>query len=79
MEKGPYYALKGLRAFFLTLGGVQVNRKMEALDGSGNRIPGLYVAGQDMRPVRQHVRPSGRRIGKQLRPQFGPHCREEHN
>ena len=48
MEKGPYYALKGLRAFFLTLGGVQVNRKMEALDGSGNRIPGLYVAGQDM-------------------------------
>lgn len=45
---GPYYALKGLRAFFLTLGGVQVNTHMQALDGKGEAIPGLYVTGQDM-------------------------------
>lgn len=48
MKNGPYYALKGLRAFFLTLGGVQVNPKMQALDGDGEVIPGLYVTGQDM-------------------------------
>ena len=47
-EKGPYYALKGLRAFFLTLGGVVVNKDMQAVDANGNVIPGLYVTGQDM-------------------------------
>ncbi len=47
-QNGPYYALKGLRAFFLTLGGVQVNTRMQALDGSGKVIRGLYVTGQDM-------------------------------
>jgi len=46
--QGPYYALKGLRAFFLTLGGVQVNTRMQALDEKGEAIPGLYVTGQDM-------------------------------
>lgn len=48
MENGPYYALKGLRAFFLTLGGVRTNTGMQALDSEGNVIPGLYVTGQDM-------------------------------
>lgn len=48
MKKGPYYALKGLRAFFLTLGGVQINTKMQALNGNVEVIPGLYVTGQDM-------------------------------
>ncbi|NLT22273.1 MAG: FAD-dependent oxidoreductase [Syntrophorhabdus sp.] len=47
-RQGPYYALKGLRAFFLTLGGVQVNTRMQALDEQGEVIPGLYVTGQDM-------------------------------
>ena len=47
-EKGPYYALKGLRAFFLTLGGVVVNKDMQALDADGCIIPGLYVTGQDI-------------------------------
>jgi fumarate reductase flavoprotein subunit len=45
---GPYYALKGLRAFFLTLGGVRINKDMQALDNNGEVIPGLYVTGQDM-------------------------------
>jgi fumarate reductase flavoprotein subunit len=47
-SNGPYYALKGLRAFFLTLGGVKVNTDMQALDADENAIPGLYVTGQDM-------------------------------
>ena len=47
-KNGPYYALKGLRAFFLTLGGVKVNVNMQALDGNEEVIPGLYVAGQDI-------------------------------
>jgi fumarate reductase flavoprotein subunit len=47
-QNGPYYALKGLRAFFLTLGGVQINMNMQALNGEGEAIPGLYVTGMDM-------------------------------
>jgi len=47
-KNGPYYALKGLRAFFLTLGGVKVNTDMQALDSDEKVIPGLYVTGQDM-------------------------------
>jgi fumarate reductase flavoprotein subunit len=47
-KNGPYYALKGLRAFFLTLGGVKVNVNMQALDGNEAVIPGLYVTGQDI-------------------------------
>lgn len=46
--KGPYYALKGLRTFFLTLGGVKINTSMQALDVNEGVIPGLYVIGQDM-------------------------------
>ena len=48
LEQGPYYALKGLRAFFLTLGGVKVNAYMQALDIHEEPVPGLYVTGQDM-------------------------------
>lgn len=48
MHNGPYYALRGVRAFFLTLGGVAVNASMQALDAAGRPIPGLYVTGQDM-------------------------------
>ena len=47
-QTGPYYALKGLRAFFLTLGGVKVNPHMQALDAHDGIIPGLYMAGQDI-------------------------------
>ena len=46
--EGPYFALKGLRAFFLTLGGVKININMQALNVNESVIPGLYVTGQDM-------------------------------
>ena len=48
MEKGPYYALKGIRTYFLTLGGIKINRRFEALNGQGDSIPNLYMAGADM-------------------------------
>lgn len=48
VENGPYYALKGLRAFFLTLGGIKINTTMQALNDNEEVIPGLYVTGQDM-------------------------------
>jgi fumarate reductase flavoprotein subunit len=47
-DHGPYYAVKGIRAFFLTLGGLKLNPRMQVLDKHDNPIPGLYVAGQDM-------------------------------
>ncbi len=47
-RSGPDYALRGLRAYFLTLGGVSINTNMQALDANGDAIPGLYVTGQDM-------------------------------
>ena len=48
LVNGPYYALKGLRTFFLTLGGVRINSKMQALDSNEEVISGLYITGQDM-------------------------------
>lgn len=48
MNKGPYYALKGIRAYFLTLGGVIVTPKFEAKNLQGDVIPNLYVIGQDI-------------------------------
>lgn len=47
-DHGPYYAMRGLRAFFQTLGGIRMNSKMQAMDKKGNVIPGLYAVGMDM-------------------------------
>ena len=48
LEKGPYYALKAIRAFFLTLGGVTVTPNFEAKNPQGDVIRNLYVVGQDI-------------------------------
>ena len=48
LEKGPYYALKAIRAFFLTLGGVTVTPNFEAKNPQGDVIRNLYVIGQDI-------------------------------
>ena len=48
LNKGPYYALKGIRAYFLTLGGVRINKDFQALNAQGDVIPNLYVVGADM-------------------------------
>lgn len=47
-DKGPYYAVKGIRAYFLTIGGLKMNSHFQVYDENENIIPGLYVAGQDM-------------------------------
>ena len=41
-------ALKGIRAYFLTLGGVTVTPRFEAKNLQGDVIPNLYVIGQDI-------------------------------
>ncbi len=48
LNKGPYYALKGIRTYFLTLGGVQINKNFQAKNAQGDTIPNLYVVGADM-------------------------------
>ncbi|MCX8032238.1 MAG: FAD-dependent oxidoreductase [Thermoleophilia bacterium] len=46
---GPrYYAARARTAFLGTLGGVRVSARCEAVDKYDNKIPGLYVAGNDM-------------------------------
>jgi len=47
-SQGPYYAVKGIRAFFLTIGGLKMNEHLQVYDARENIIPGLYVTGQDM-------------------------------
>lgn len=47
-DQGPYYAMLGIRAYFLTLGGVKINERLQALNMKNQPIPGLYVVGQDM-------------------------------
>lgn len=48
LQRGPYYALKGIRTYFLTLGGIRVNKDFEALNSQGDVIPNLYMAGADI-------------------------------
>ena len=48
LNKGPYFALKGIRTYFLTLGGVRINKDFQALNAQGDVIPNLYVVGADM-------------------------------
>lgn len=47
-DKGPYYATRGIRAYFLTLGGLKMNEHLQVYNTEDQIIPGLYVTGQDM-------------------------------
>lgn len=47
IASAPYYLVRMEPAIFGTVGGINVNERIEALDDRGNPIPGLYVAGQD--------------------------------
>ena len=40
------YAIKVAPGIHHEMGGVKINEKNEALDASGNPIPGLYAAGE---------------------------------
>jgi len=45
IEKPPFYAVKRSAQFFVTLGGLKVNTKLQVLDTERKVIPGLWAAG----------------------------------
>lgn len=46
LESGPpYYCVKHGVGFLTTVGGIQINEKMEAVDREENPVPGLYAVG----------------------------------
>ena len=45
-DHGPYFANPRTPAVHHTMGGVEVDVYAHVLDASGNRIPGLYAAGE---------------------------------
>ncbi|MDR0585648.1 MAG: FAD-dependent oxidoreductase [Treponema sp.] len=47
VENGPYYAIKMASYSYNTVGGLDINTRMQALDTAGKVIPGLFVIGSD--------------------------------
>ena len=47
IKEGPFYAFECNDGFFTTIGGVQINEEIQAVDDNGDVIEGLYVAGCD--------------------------------
>ena len=43
----PFYAFRQDLAFWTSIGGIDTDRQMRAIDASGNPIPGLYAVGTD--------------------------------
>ncbi len=48
LNHGKLYAVKVFPYHFVSIGGVRVNTKMQALDGEYKHIPGLYIGGMDV-------------------------------
>lgn len=46
IEKPPFYGIKLMDCFTSYKGGLKTNTESQALDYSGNVVPGLYVAGE---------------------------------
>ena len=46
---GPFYAFQYEPSAWVTIGGIRTNDRLQAIDGEGVAIPGLYVAGAGMR------------------------------
>ncbi len=44
---GPFYAMQYEPSAWVTIGGIRTNDRLQAIDGEGVAIPGLYVAGAD--------------------------------
>lgn len=47
VKTGPFYAVSMRPAALGTLGGVKIDEKMQAINKSGDPVPGLYVVGND--------------------------------
>ena len=43
----PFYAFQYEPSAWVTIGGIRTNDRLQAIDGEGVAIPGLYVAGAD--------------------------------
>ena len=59
LEKGPFYAIKVLPGSFGTFFGLRADANARVLDGNGEPVPGLYVAGSDQANVMGGHYPSG--------------------
>jgi len=46
IDTAPFYAGARMPTVHHTMGGIEINTKAQALDASGNIIPGLYAAGE---------------------------------
>ena len=44
---GPFYAMQYEPSAWVTIGGIRTNDRLQAIDGDGLPIAGLYVAGAD--------------------------------
>lgn len=47
IENAPFYIFRQDMSFWTSIGGIDVNRKFQAIDIDGNVIPGLYAVGTD--------------------------------
>jgi predicted oxidoreductase len=51
IEQGPFYAIKMVIGDLGTYAGIRTDENARALDASGQPIPGLYAAGNDMASI----------------------------
>ena len=58
LSTAPYYAIKIAPGIHHTMGGLKINTETEVLDKEGNKIPGLFAAGETTGGVH-----GGNRIG----------------
>jgi succinate dehydrogenase/fumarate reductase flavoprotein subunit len=59
LEKGPFYAVKIVPGSFGTFAGLSADGRARVLDGAGEPVPGLYVAGNDQASVMGGHYPAG--------------------
>ena len=58
LSQAPYYAIKIAPGIHHTMGGVHIDTSAEVIDKDGNKIPGLFAAGEVVGGVH-----GGNRIG----------------
>lgn len=59
LEKGPFYAVRIVPGSFGTFAGLSADGRARVLDGAGEPVPGLYVAGNDQASVMGGHYPAG--------------------
>lgn len=59
IENGPFYAVKVVPGSLGTFAGIETDARARVLDASGEPIPGLFAAGNDMNSIMGGHYPSG--------------------